>query len=377
MRVSRLALSDFRSYEELALELPRGRVVFVGANGAGKTNLVEAIRYLSTLSSHRVSTDQPLVRAGRERATIGATIERAGRTLTVDVTIVARGANAARLGGKPARPRDIAGILRTVVFAPEDLDLAKGDPAARRRFIDEVAVALAPPLAGDLADYERVTRQRATLLKTARGRPADLATIDVWDERAADLGARVIRARLDACAALAPYVATAYRALSADRAECAMRYASNDDPDREFPSLGRDDIAVRLLSAMADARSRELERGVCLVGPHRDDIDLAIGGLAVRGYASHGESWSTALALRLGTYRLLTAAGGPDGGEDGEPVLVLDDVFAELDASRRNALADATDTAGQVLITAAVDADVPGLAGGTVFDVGGGEVRRR
>ncbi len=375
MRVARLSLADFRSYRELDLALGPRVTTLVGPNGAGKTNVVEAIRYLSILASHRVSTDVPLIRASAAAAVVRAKVERAGRAITLEATIAPGRAKGYRLNGNPAKARDVAGLLRTVVFSPEDLDLVKGDPSGRRRFLDELCVALTPTLAGDLSDYDRVIRQRTALLKGARGRGSAPATLDVWDERQAELGARIIGARLEAVMALAPHASAAYADLSAGgRSDFAYESSSLDPPGLVERPGG--DLAQRLLEAIGRARAKELERGVCLVGPHRDDLLVTLGDMPARGYASHGESWSAALALRLGTYDLLTSASGPDSGDDGEPVLILDDVFAELDAARRGALADRVAPAQQVIVTAAVPADVPASLVGEVLFVGEGTVSR-
>jgi DNA replication and repair protein RecF len=380
MRVARLSLSDFRSYRELDLALGPRVTTLVGPNGAGKTNIVEAIRYLSILASHRVSTDLPLIRTTAAAAVVRAKVERAGRAIVVEATIAPGRAKGYRLNGNPAKAREIAGLLRTVVFSPEDLDLVKGDPSGRRRFLDELCVALTPTLAGDLADYDRVVRQKTALLKGARGRGSAPATLDVWDERQAELGARIIRARLEAVTALAPHVSAAYADLSSGGGSTIVyECASIDAPgpsDAAEGDAAEGDLARRLLDAIARARSKELERGVCLVGPHRDDLLVTLGGMPARGYASHGESWSAALALRLGTYDLLTSASGPDGGDDGEPVLILDDVFAELDVARRRALAERVAPAQQVIVTAAVPADIPTILVGEVLFVGEGRVSR-
>jgi len=370
VHVAHLQLADFRSYPELDLALDAGVTTFVGSNGQGKTNLVEAVRYLSTLSSHRVASDAPLIRAGSERAVVGAKVVKGGRSLTLEVTIQPGKAKSARLGRAAARPRDLVGIVRTVVFAPEDLALVKGDPSVRRAFMDELCVALAPVHAGVLADYDRVLRQRTSLLKTARASRADLTVLDIWDEKLADLGGKIVAARLAALAALSPYAATAYQDVAPGSAAFSLTYSSALDTSSA-------DLAAALLAAMSERRTQEIERGVCLVGPHRDDVEIAIGDLPAKGYASHGESWSCALALRLGSYDLLTADGGPDSQADGEPVLILDDVFAELDAGRRAALAARIDAASQVLITAAVAEDVPAALTGSVFEVSSGSVTRR
>lgn len=384
MRITHLILTDFRSYEAVQVDFGPGVTTLVGRNGHGKTNVVEAVRYLSTLSSHRVATDSPMLRSGAQRAIISGRVQRGDRSLTLEVTMVPGKANQARLNRGNAKPRDLVGILRTVVFAPEDLTLVKGDPGTRRAFMDELCVALQPPLAGDLADYDRVLRQRSSLLKSARGKPRfDVSTLDVWDEKLADLGARIMHARLAAMEALAPHVDRAYADVAPGEGECTITYATAVevplDDDRADSADTADaggvqptaaltaaltatptaatpvaDIGAALLGRMVERRSQEIERGVCLVGPHRDDLDIRIGELPAKGYASHGESWSCALALRLGSFALLA-----DDGDDGEPVLILDDVFAELDSGRRAALASRVVGAGQVLITAAVSEDVP------------------
>jgi DNA replication and repair protein RecF len=365
MHVAHLQLADFRSYAALDV------TTFVGRNGQGKTNLVEAIRYLATLSSHRVASDVPLIRSGAERAIVAAKVIKGGRSLTLEVTIQPGKAKSARLGKSPARPRDLVGILRTVVFAPEDLSLVKGDPGGRRSFMDELCVALTPAFAGDVADYERVVRQRTSLLKTARNARADLGTLDIWDEKLAELGGRIVAARRRAVAALLPYAAAAHAAVAPGSAPFSLTYASGVDEGGDAAAT-----AAALLARMAELRQQEVDRGVCLVGPHRDDLEISIGDLPARGYASHGESWSCALALRLGSYDLLTADGGPDSEVDGEPVLILDDVFAELDSTRRAALAGRLASASQVLITAAVAEDVPTALAGAVMTVADGEVTR-
>jgi len=353
MRVTHVSLSDFRSYAEAQIEFGPGVTTLVGRNGHGKTNVVEAVRYLSTLSSHRVATDAPLIRAGAERAVVAARIQRGDRALTIEVTLNPGKANQARINRGAARPRDVVGILRTVVFAPEDLALVKGDPSVRRAFMDDVCVALQPALAGDLADYERVVRQRSSLLKSAKGKPRiDEAMLAVWDDRLADLGARIMRARVTAVTTLRPFVTQAYTQVAPGEGVCTIAYRSAVLDADQLPE--HNDLVTALHERMASVRKQEIDRGVCLVGPHRDDLDISIGALPAKGYASHGESWSCALALRLASYDVLADSGG-----DGEPVLILDDVFAELDAGRRSALAQRIAGASQVLITAAVAEDVP------------------
>ena len=392
MHLTRLALTDFRSYADLSLELEPGVTTFTGPNGEGKTNLVEAVGYLATLGSHRVATDAPLVRQGAERAVLRAVVTSLHGSALVEVELNPGRANRVRLNrAQLPRPRDLLGTLRTVLFAPEDLALVKGDPGDRRKFLDDLLVANAPRYAGVRADYERVLRQRTALLKSAgakghlRGaaRESMTATLDAWDAQLARAAAPLLSGRMRLVTQLRPLVAAAYHAVSGGPPgagsamaggsrgvvppEVSMAYRCSVDgagPGDEVASL-----EAATLKAMAAVRSSELDRGVCLVGPHRDELELSVGGLPARGYASHGESWSLALALRLASFDLLR-----QGRED--PVLVLDDVFAELDAGRRDRLAALAAGAEQVLITAAVPADVPGVLTGARFSVGAGLVSR-
>lgn len=382
MYVSYLSLTDFRSYPQVELPLSRGVTTLLGSNGQGKTNLVEAIHYLATLDSHRVSTDAPLVRGGAERAIIRAQAHRGERSLLVELEIVPGKANRARLNRAPAgRPREILGVIRTVLFAPEDLALVKGDPTERRRFLDELIITRTPRLAGVRSDYDRVLKQRNTLLKSAgaarrggggHGRSqADLSTLDVWDGHLATHGAELVAARLELIDVLRPRVEKAYAALVAGGATAGRATGLDYRGTLPAEALVPDRAALQqaLLGEMQAVRPQELERGVSLVGPHRDDVLLTLGDFPAKGYASHGESWSFALALRLACYETLREEGE-------EPVLVLDDVFAELDTHRRSRLAELVAPAEQVLVTAAVEGDVPEVLRGEVFEVRTGEVRR-
>jgi DNA replication and repair protein RecF len=443
VHLTRLALTDFRSYAGAELILEPGVSTLLGPNGEGKTNLVEAAAYVSTLGSHRVATDAPLVRTGAERAILRAAITSGDRDSLVEIEINPGRANRARLNRAPvSRPRQVLGVLRTVLFAPEDLAMVKGDPDQRRRFLDDLLVASVPRYAAVRADYERVLRQRTALLKSLRGHPGRAAragarayaraggpreaghdgaaragpgqdgvgqdgpgqdgaararpaggkgraaladpaarTLDVWDEHLATAGAELLAARIALTASLRPLVAQSYSAVAGGASvEAGISYrqslrtlgpgpsgrAAAEPPE---PAADAARLADGLREAMAMVRGEELERGVCLVGPHRDDLELRIGGLPARGYASHGESWSMALALRLAAFEALR-----DGGDD--PVLLLDDVFAELDLGRRERLAGLVAGAEQVLVTAAVPADVPAALHGARFDVGGGTVTR-
>ncbi|MGN2635085.1 DNA replication/repair protein RecF [Nocardia takedensis] len=361
MFVRALSLRDFRSWEQVDLELSPGRTVFLGSNGNGKTNLLEALGYLSTLGSHRVAADAPLIRLGTERARIGATVVNTGRELRVDLEVNQGSANRGQINRSPVRrPREILGILHTVLFAPEDLALVRGDPGERRRFLDELCTARLPRLAAVRADYDRVLRQRSALLKSAgRGRSgAELTTLDVWDGHLAGHAAELLAQRLRLVHDLYPHLAQSYRSIAPESRPAAIGYRSGYlppdllDPAREPQAEDARELEALVLRELAAARPRELERGVCLVGPHRDDLDLMLGEAPAKGFASHGESWSFALALRLGAFELLRTTGA-------EPVLLLDDVFAELDRRRRAALAEVAAGAEQVLITAAVPEDVP------------------
>jgi DNA replication and repair protein RecF len=370
--VRHLQVSDFRSYPGAELALDAGVTALVGPNGQGKTNLVEAIGYLASLGSHRVSHDAPLVRAGAERAVVRGVVVRDGRDTLLEVEITPGKANRARIGGSPVpRARELLGVLRTVLFAPEDLAIVKGDPAERRRYLDDLLVAQAPRYAGVRSDYDRVLKQRNALLKSAgsaRRAGTGLRTLDVWDSHLATAGAALLAGRHELVDALRPLVEKAYAALSRGGDPAGLEYRSAL-PDDVAGSTDRDLLAAALAAALAAGRDAELDRGVTLVGPHRDDLLLTLGELPARGYASHGESWSIALALRLASYDLLRADGG-------EPVLILDDVFAELDDDRRDALAALVAPAEQVLVTAAVAGDVPQQLTGARFDVASGEVRR-
>ncbi|MEC3974610.1 DNA replication/repair protein RecF [Amycolatopsis sp. H20-H5] len=383
MYLRHLQVTDFRSWPQADLALEPGPTVLVGQNGRGKTNLLEAIGYVATLGSHRVATDAPLIRHGCERALVRVAVVNEDRELTVELEITAGRANRARINrGNVGKPRDVLGILRTVLFSPEDLALVRGDPGERRRFLDELLVLRAPRYAGVRADYEKVLKQRNALLKTAGKRrtgredPYALSTLEVWDDHLAVAGAELLAARLNLVADLAPYVAAAYLGVAPDSRPAEMTYRSSlgDALPAGYgvPGEQRAEAAVlkdALVEALGGVRKAELERGISLVGPHRDELDLVLGDAPAKGYASHGESWSFALALRLGSYELLR-------GEAGEPVLLLDDVFAELDRRRRARLAEVAASAEQVLVTAAVDEDVPAELAGHRFVVADGEVKR-
>jgi DNA replication and repair protein RecF len=389
VHLTRLALTDFRSYAEADVALGPGVTTFTGSNGQGKTNLVEAACYVATFASHRVATDAPLIRQGAGRAIVRAGIRSAGRDSLLEIEINAGRANRVRLNRAPApRPRAVLGLVRCVLFAPEDLSVVKGDPEQRRRYLDDLLVASRPRYAGIRADYERVLRQRTALLKSAKARGSVPAgTMEVWDDQLVAAGAELTAARLRLVAQLQPLVGRCYSAVSGTERDTSMRYrlsasrqAESDGPFWPGPAAAGPGpvgpqaeeadpaaLAALLRSALAARRQAELERAACLVGPHRDELELQIGGMPARGYASHGESWSLTLALRLAAYQLLRA-----DGED--PVLLLDDVFAELDTGRRDRLAELVADAEQVLVTAAVPADVPAGLSGARYTVAGGMI---
>ncbi len=385
MYVAHLALHDFRSWPVLDVELGPGVTAFVGRNGQGKTNIVEAVDYLSRLSSHRVAADAPLVREGADRAVVRAAVVRDERRAVLEVEINPGRSNRARVNRSPLpRARDLVGLVRTVVFAPDDLVLVKGDPTERRRFADDLLVLHGARYSGTRSDYDRVLRQRNSLLKSARsarfgGRrgPAEdsaLQTLGVWDAHLARLGGEIMAARIRLVEELNPLLGKAYEAVA--------RGAGSDDATLAYrPSFDAGEAAdahtltEALLAELERRRADELDRGVSLVGPHRDDLLCTLGSLPVRGYASHGESWSFALAMRLASYELLRAPGAAPGPVD-DPILVLDDVFAELDAGRREQLAELVAGAEQVLVTAAVPDDVPEGLRGARFTVAAGQVTR-
>ncbi|MFZ3452141.1 DNA replication/repair protein RecF [Arthrobacter sp. 7Tela_A1] len=384
MYVDYLSLTGFRSYGQLDLSLEPGVSVFVGPNGTGKTNIVESIGYLASLSSHRVSSDAPLVAFDADQALVRARIVRGSQATALEVEINPGRANRARINrANPVRARDILGICRTVLFAPEDLALVKGDPSARRRFLDDMIVSLVPRHAATRADYERVLKQRNALLKSARmsGRftSAHEATLDVWDHHMAAAGAQLLAARLQALDRLSPHLAGAYADLTDGSKAARGVYRSTllgqveDDGAADGPAdsaellgLGQEELQERFLQAFAANRKREVDRGISLVGPHRDEVELLLGPAPAKGYASHGETWSLALALRLASYYLLR---DDDDAPGSGPILILDDVFAELDAGRRQRLAAIVSGAEQVLVTAAVGEDIPAALSGRQIPV--------
>ena len=373
MWVQSLSLTDLRSYKQVDCTLQRGVTTFVGSNGQGKTNLVEAIGYLATLGSHRVATDAPLVRTGATQGIIRCEVVNDERVIMIELAINPGAANKARINRSPVpKVRDVLGLLRTVLFAPEDLALVKGDPSERRRFIDDLLVQRTPRLAGTRSDYERTLKQRNALLKSSsiarRSASTEmLRTLEVWDEQLAAFGSELVAARISLLDDLINLGREKYSFISGDDETLfGMKYVSALGVDTPL-LLDRESWKLAILDAIRNKRKEELDRGLTLIGPHRDDILLTLGQMPAKGYASHGESWSIALALRLASFDLLRSDGV-------DPVLILDDVFAELDVSRRQRLAEQVSTATQVLITAAVDMDIPDSLQGVKFSVNSGTV---
>jgi DNA replication and repair protein RecF len=374
VRLERLEVVDFRNHDRAAVDLPAGVSVLVGANGVGKTNLLEAVGYLATLGSHRVGQDASLIRAGAASAVIRAAVQRAGRRLLVDVELRPGTGVRGRVNGAPVpRARDLLGVVRATLFAPEDLGLVRGDPEERRRFLDTLATQRLPRYHGSRQDYDRVLRQRNTLLRSAGGRlPASaLATLEVWDEKLAVAGAEIWSERLRLVAALTPRVELAYHRLAGRDDAVDIAYVSSVAGPGGGPGVPDPDpakLAQALRERLIADRGREVERGLTLSGPHRDDLSLGLRGLPARTHASHGEAWSLALALRLGSHRLLAEEGE-------EPVLLMDDVFAELDRQRREHVAEAALAAEQTIVTAAVAEELPAELGAAVFHVEPGSVQ--
>jgi DNA replication and repair protein RecF len=377
--VEHLSLVDFRNYAVAEVSLGPGPNVFVGRNGQGKTNLAEAIAFLATLGSHRVSTDAPMVRDGADAAIIRARLSHGDRRVLLEAQLNRQGANRARVNGAPAKPAELPRYAQVVLFAPEDLQIVRGDPATRRRFMDQLLVQRSPRFAGVLSDYDRVLKQRTALLKSARARGIrgdQLSTLDVWDDKLVALGTELIEARLALAADLTAPLTGAYTAIAGADHSPQLDWAlsvTGGDPEEGTPPASSvapvSRIADQFRQALAARRTAELDRGITLVGPHRDDLLMRVRGLPVKGYASHGESWSVALGLRLASAELLRA-----DSRLGDPVLILDDVFAELDADRRARLAELAMAYEQVIVTAAVEEDVPPGLRARVVRVDGGRI---
>jgi DNA replication and repair protein RecF len=381
MHVKHLTLSNFRNYSTVELPLAQGINLLVGKNGQGKTNLAEAIFYSATLSSHRVSGYLPLIKQGETKSIIRLLARFEDRENLLELELNTDGSNRARINkSETPRIRDVLGYVNAVIFSPEDLDIVKRDPSNRRAFIDELIVQLTPRMAGVYSDYERVLKQRNTLLKSARNMSSSssgLSTLDSWDQSLVRIGSEIVSARFEITARLAPYLEAAYAAIADEKNDPSIRIKSSlstnevDSTDAEsFLNTGdRQEIEKLFQDRLAEVRSKEMERGITLVGPHRDDLLLLLGTLPAKGYISHGESWSYALALKLASADLIRK-----DARAGDPVLILDDVFAELDSTRRSRLASLVSHNEQVIITAAVAEDVPSELSATRFNVRDGSL---
>jgi DNA replication and repair protein RecF len=371
MHVISLTAVDFRSYSFIEINLEPGVTTFIGSNGQGKTNLVEAISYCSTLSSHRVSQDLPLVKSDQPRAIVRTGVKYLDRTNWLEVEIWPSKTNKAKLNGSECKKtKEILGILQTVTFSPEDLILVKGDPGERRHFLDELLVQKSSSYAGIKSDYDRVLKQRNALLKSAgparkNNLESVLATLDVWNDQLVNFGSQIIFARNQIINELLPYVTKSYAELAPTSKALNIRYLPNVTSE----TMALTDLVTAMKEKLQERQQDELDRGLTLVGPHRDDMEIFIGELPAKGYASHGESWSVALALKLASFDLLKAT-----SPAGDPILILDDVFAELDAARRNQLILRVKNVEQVLITAAVMEDVPKELVGNKLFVNNGKV---
>lgn len=380
MRATHLSLTDFRNYRTAELELALGPVLLLGRNGQGKTNLVEAIAYFAALRSHRVAGDSALIRAGAECGVVRLRVESDGREVLLEIELAREGRSRARINRNEVRPRELMRWFSSVLFAPEDLMIVRGEPSGRRRFLDDALIMMHPVATGALGDYERVVRQRNALLKSIRGsrlRDAE-ATLVVWDDQLVRYGAQIMRARRELIGQLRGPLGDGYRDLVGDDhhpclelresvLENVQRETGEDDPT---PDVSRETLEVQFREALANVRGKELERGMTLVGPHRDDMLFSLNGLPVKGYASHGESWSFALSLKLALATVLR-----EESAAGDPVIILDDVFAELDTGRRARLMSAVKGFEQVIVTAAVESDVPDEVPWNWIRVEAGEIR--
>lgn len=360
MHLSHLSLKNFRSYSELELPLTPGNTIFLGRNGEGKTNIVEAILYLAFLNSHRTSGDQPLVRLGESSAYIRARIQNPEREILLELEINAERANRARINQNPIRSqKELFGLIQCIYFSPEDLDLVRGDPSERRRYLDQLLTLRSPRLAGVISDYERAVKQRNSLLKTR----ANYSSLEPWNAQVAALGGEIIAARLLVLNDLNPLFSQVYSEISPEK-RASITYKSSI----EEPTTSTELNTELILNKMAQTVVQEMDRGLTLVGPHRDDLLLHLGQHLVKGYASHGESWSIALSLKLAAYKILI-------NEGAKPILILDDVFSELDEERRSQLVDLANSAEQTFITVAVENDLPKELLATTYYVKSGTVK--
>ncbi len=353
MQISKLSLRDFRNHKNLVLSFLPGATTIVGPNGKGKTNIVEAVHYLATLSSHRVSQDGPLIHSGSTTAQIAATVNKHGRQAQVDLIINYPGVNKVSLNGAGlTKPKDLLGLVSTVIFSPEDLELIKGEPTARRKFIDEFSTLLTPKFSNSRTEYDRTLKQRNTLLKSlGRRQPSESAkaTLEAWDENLIIYGSQLVATRLENLRKLQPHILKFGNIISGNSEPLVVNYSATWLPEE---AISEKKIAQEFRNQLEIRYKDEIERGLTLVGPHRDDLNIQLSEMPAKGYASHGQSWSIAIALRLAAFTVLREY-------DDDPILILDDVFAELDEKRRTRLIEAITGVEQTLITAAVLEDIP------------------
>ena len=360
MHLSHLSLKNFRSYTELELSLSPGITIFVGRNGEGKTNIVESILYLAFLSSHRTAGDLPLIKLGESAAYLRSRIQNPEREILIELEINAEKANRARINQNPVRSqKELFGFIQCVYFSPEDIDLVRGDPSERRRFIDQILILRSPRMAGVIADYERAVKQRNALLKTRTNQ----ASLEAWDQQVAKFGAEIVTARITLLEEFDPFFSQVYKNISSEKKAYIKYKNSFESPLNNF-----NENYKAIILKMSELKPQELDRGLTLVGPHRDDLILYLGEHLVKGYASHGESWSIALSLKLAAYNLLLQEGV-------KPILILDDVFSELDEDRRSQLINLAKSAEQTFITVAVEGDLPKNLLGVTFNVKNGTVK--
>lgn len=377
MWISSLQLENFRNYRQLSLNFEPGINLLIGENGAGKTNLVEACVYLSMLESHRVTGYSSLIHSESASSQLSLKAKNDSREISVAAELNRDKPNRYFLNAHQVkRTSDLVGVSKVVVFAPEDLDLVRRDPQDRRRFLDESMIQLKPRLSGVKADYERVLKQKAALLKSARqvSNP-DLTTLDIWDDQLVSLGSELIFQRQELISKIFPLLQDFYHQLSGkpESIDLSMRTSvAGGEEEEEFSSLtnwDKQEISEAFYQRLQELRPKELERGVSLVGPHRDELSILKSGLLARSHASQGEAWSLALGLKLAMAQLLR-----EDSQSGDPVLILDDVFAVLDAGRRQRLVEFVINNEQVLITSADVEAVPDLMVAKRLEISGGEV---
>lgn len=374
MWVNELDVQQWRNHSHSTIECEPGVTLFIGANGQGKTNMVEALYFLSTLSSHRVATHQSLIRDGHDQATVFATLRHDVRTVSVGLTLKRKGSSEAVVNQSKAKASDIPQWVSTVMFAPEDSAIVRGEPGGRRAFMDSLVTSSSSVMVGVYQDFDRVLRQRNSLLKSLRatGKNTDASTLDVWNQKFVELAAKIMIERYRYLRAVMPFVTEHYSHLaSGDMVDFSYVPSSR----ALFDGLETGDaesVKEQFHEDLMARRRDEIDRGITLVGPQRDDLELTISRKPARTHASQGETWSLALGLRLATAQWLRQE-----KSSGDPIIILDDVFAELDQSRRHKLLSLVADYSQLLVTSAVEEDLPEGLAGVVYDVVEGSVKKR